>query len=82
MIVSQEMSMTAELSPADTDKLIELQEQCDTCKEAIIHESNVELRLEMQKVCDKCRKVRLRVPELMELKQKLHAFNAEQDANV
>lgn len=74
--------MTAELTPADTDKLMELQEQCDECKEAIIHESNVDIRLEMQKVCEKCKKVRIRVPELMELKQKLHAFNAEHDAKV
>lgn len=74
--------MSAPLKPTDTDKLIELQEQCDHCKEAIIHETHVELRHEMQAVCEKCQKVRIRVPELMELRRKLEAFNAEMDAKV
>ena len=74
--------MPAQLKPSDTDKLIELQEQCDHCKEAIIHETQVELRHEMQAVCEKCQKVRIRVPELMELRRKLEAFNAEMDAKV
>lgn len=74
--------MNAPLTAADTDKLIELQEQCDTCKEAIVHQNEGLMKNEMQKVCDKCRKVRLRVPELMELKRKLEAFNAEHNTNV
>jgi len=74
--------MSAELSHEDTEKLIELQEECDACKEAIIHEDNIKFRTEMEKVCEKCRKVRLRVPELMELKQRLQAMNADYDSNV
>lgn len=74
--------MTPELSHHDTEKLMELQEECDICKEAIVHEDNINFRTEMEKVCEKCRKVRLRVPELMELKQKLKAMNAEHDSNV
>ena len=74
--------MNAPLTAADTEKLIELQEQCDTCKEAIVHQGEGAIKTEMQKVCDKCRKVRLRVPELMELRQRLEAFNAERGTNV
>ncbi len=55
--------MPAPLKPSDTDKLIELQEHCDHCKEAIVHETLVELRHEMQRVCEKCRKVRIPVPD-------------------
>ena len=74
--------MNAPLTAADTDKLIELQELCDTCKEAIVHQSEGELKTGMELVCEKCRKVRLRVPELMELRRKLQAVNAEHDSNV
>ena len=68
------------LKRTDTDKLQELQKQCDLCKEAIIHESDVPIREAMQEVCEKCKKVRLRVPELMELRRKLEKFNTEDDA--
>lgn len=74
--------MNAPLTTADTEKLIELQEQCDICKEAIVNETNIKFKTEMQKVCDKCRKVRLRVPELMETNRKLQAFNAERTTKV
>jgi hypothetical protein len=78
----EEASMSAPLNPSDTDKLFALQEQCDHCKEAIVSESNIPLRTQMQKVCEKCQKVRLRVPQLMELKRKLHAVNAEGGTSV
>lgn len=74
--------MSGELTEADTDKLLALQEECDRCKEAIVHESDVEMQLEMQKMCEVCKRVRLRVPELMEVKRKLQAANAERNANV
>lgn len=66
------------LSRADTDKLLKLQEQCDLCKEAIIHESDVPVREAMQDVCEECQRVRIRVPELMELRRKLEGFNNEE----
>lgn len=74
--------MNAPLDPSVTDMLIELQDRCDQCKEAITSESNVELRLGMQKVCEKCQKVRMSVPELVDLKRKLQSFYAEYDAKV
>lgn len=74
--------MNAPLTTADTEKLIALQELCDNCNEAIAHQGEGEIKIEMQQVCDKCRKVRLRVPELMELRQRLEAFNAEHGTNV
>ncbi|MGM0594203.1 MAG: hypothetical protein ACQETD_06670, partial [Pseudomonadota bacterium] len=67
--------MSEPLSPDDTDKLLELQQQCDACKEAIVQETHIDQRTEMQSVCERCKKVRLRVPELMALKQRMKAFN-------
>ena len=66
------------LTAEDTDKLLELQEKCDLCKEAIVREEKAGTRLEMHAVCDTCKVLRLRVPELMEVKRKLMATNAKE----
>jgi hypothetical protein len=69
--------MAPQLTPEDTDKLLELQEKCDMCKEVIVREEGAGSRLDMHAICDKCKKVRVRLPELMEVKRKLMAANAK-----
>lgn len=70
--------MTPQLTPEDTDKLLELQEKCEICKEVIVREEAAGTRLEMHAVCEKCKKVRLRLPELMAVKRKLMATNTKE----
>lgn len=70
--------MTPELTPEETDKLLELQEKCEVCKEMIVREVAAGSRFEMHAVCDKCKKVRLSLPDLMEVKRKLMASNAKE----
>lgn len=69
--------MAPQLTPEDTDKLLELQEKCEVCKEVIVREAAAGTLLKMQAVCEKCKKVRLRLPELMEVKRKLMGVNAK-----
>lgn len=65
------------LSSSDTEKLLQLQQECDLCKEAMIVESDIPIRESMQEVCEMCKKVRLRVPQLMELRHKLEEANKD-----
>ncbi len=69
--------MDSSLTSEDTDKLLALQEKCDVCKEAIVREDAAGAKLEMHALCDKCKVLRVRVPELMEVKRKLMELNAE-----
>lgn len=70
--------MDSRLTTEDTDKLLELQEKCDLCKQAIRHEEETGSTLEVHELCDTCKVLRLRVPELMEVKRKLMAANTEE----
>jgi hypothetical protein len=60
---------------SDTDKLQELQNKCDICKAAIIHEHDEPIREAMQDVCEVCQRVRTRIPDLMGLRRKLAEYN-------
>ncbi len=62
---------------SDTDKLLELQHECDLCKEAIIEEGDPRIKEKMEGVCEICQKVRVRVPDLIELRKKMQDFNAK-----
>lgn len=68
--------MSIQLNPADTDRLVELQERCDSCREAIVRESSVIWKTTMEKVCEKCEKVRQSIPDLIQLRLKLQGLNA------
>jgi ribosome-binding protein aMBF1 (putative translation factor) len=63
------------MSQRDAEKLQDLQNKCDMCKEAIVHEHDVPIREAMQDVCEVCQRVRTRIPDLMELRRKLAEFN-------
>lgn len=63
------------MNNSDTEKLQELQNKCDMCKEAIIHEHDEPIREAMQDVCEVCQRVRTRIPDLMALRRKLAEFN-------
>lgn len=67
----------SQLSVDDREKIAELQQLCDECRQAIETQNDSKLKAVMQEACDKCRNVRLLVPELMELRRKAKAFTAE-----
>lgn len=64
----------SQLTPADNEKLAELQKLCDECKAAIESQNDAKLKKAMEEACDKCKGVRQLIPELMELEHRVEAM--------
>ena len=63
------------LSPADSARLTELQQQCDECQKDIEAQSDSKLKDAMQRSCEECRNLRLMLPELMLLRLNASVLN-------
>ncbi len=64
------------LSPADSARLTELQQQCDQCQRDIEAQSDTRLKHAMLLSCEQCRNLRLMLPELMLLRLNSSVLNS------